>query len=57
MVIDSLSREWSGIVSGVPQGSVLGQINLYINDKEVRIKSSISVYPNNTKLSREILSQ
>lgn len=43
----------------MPQGSVLGPnlLNLYINDVEIGIKILISVFANDTKVSREISAQ
>lgn len=45
MVINSVSAEWSRVVSRVPQGSVLGPLllNMYRHDIEAGINSSISV--------------
>lgn len=56
LVINSKYSEWSGVVGGVPQGSVLGPIlfNSFINDIEDGMKSSISVFADDTKLSRAI---
>ena len=58
VVINGEYSEWSGVGSGVPQGSVLGPIlfNLFINDLEDGINSSISVFADDTKLSRAITS-
>lgn len=58
VVINNMYSDWSGVVIGVPQGSVLGPIlfNLFIHDIEIGINSSISVFADNTKLSRAITS-
>ena len=52
------TTEWSGVVSGVTQSSVLGPIlfNLFINDLEDGVSSAISVFVDDTKLSRAITS-
>ena len=54
VVINAGYSEWSG----VPQGSVLGPnlFNLFINDLEDGVNSSISVFADDTKLSRAITS-
>ena len=48
----------SSVESGVLEGSVLGPFvfKLFINDLEDGINSSISVFADKTKLSREIIS-
>lgn len=56
VVINGISPKMAGVVSGVSRGSVMGPIllNLFINDIEVIINSSISVYADDGKLSRVI---
>ena len=46
------------VCSGMPQGSVLGPIlfNLFINDLKDGVSSAISVFVDDTKLSRAITS-
>ena len=58
MVINGQYSEWSGVCSVVPQGSVLGPImfNLFINDLEDGVNSTISVFADHTKPSRAITS-
>ena len=49
--------EWSQVISGVPQGSVLGPILfiLYINDLSEQIQSSLWTFADDTKIYRPIL--
>ena len=49
--------DWSQVISGVPQGSVLGQILfiLYINNLSDHIQSSLWTFADNIKIYRPIL--
>ena len=47
---------WISMISGVPQGSVLGPLLflLYVNDNPNIIKSNVKMFPDDTKLWRMI---
>ena len=56
IVVDGeVSRTWKSVLSGVPQGSVLGPILclVYINDLEEGVKGSILKFSDDTKLFRK----
>lgn len=55
VVVDGMFSEWAGVLSGVPQGSVLGPILFvcYINDLPQEITSFLYMYADDTKMFRE----
>lgn len=58
VVLNGCSSEWTKVLSGVPQGSVLGPLMfvLYINDIDERIMSKLSKFADDTKVFREVSS-
>ena len=55
VVVDGEVSSWKSVLSGVPQGSVLGPILflVYINDLEEGVTSSILKFADDTKLFRK----
>ena len=55
-VINSSASSWSPVVSGVPQGTVLGPILLFmfINDLPTNTTSGIKLFPDDCVLYRPI---
>ena len=56
MVVDGEVSSWKSVLSGVPQGSVLGSILffVYINDLEEGVTGKILKFPDDTKLFRKV---
>ena len=56
VVFRGASSDWTNVLSGVPQGSVLGLLlfNIYANDLHLHLKSSIYAYADDTFIFREI---
>ena len=52
--INGTASSWCGVESGIPQGSVLGPLLLYINDLPDTILSCVKLYADDTKLYRQI---
>ena len=56
VIVDGEISNWKYILSGVPQGSVLGPILflIYINDLEDDISSKVLKFADDTKLFRKV---
>ena len=58
VVVNGVSSDWTEVISGIPQGSVLGPLLfiIYVNDlvKIIGDESSIYLYADDTKLYRHI---
>ena len=56
VIIDGEMSNWKSVLSGVPQGSVLGPILflLYINDLEDDISSKVLKFADDTKVFRKV---
>ena len=56
VVVDGEVSNWKSVLSGVPQGSVLGPIVflIYINDLDNNITSNVLKFADDTKLFRKV---
>ncbi len=52
VVINTTYSDWTSVVSGIPQGSVLGPIlfTMFINDIPIEISSHIKIFADDTKV-------
>ena len=57
VILNSVYSEWSSVVSGVPQGSVLGPVLLYVNDILSIVNSHLLLFADDIKLYRSIKSE
>ena len=55
LVLNGLLSDWTDVISGVPQGSVLGPVLfiLYVNDLPDKVKSYCKIFADDTKLYKE----
>ena len=56
VVVNGEKSAWTNVISGIPQGTVLGPILfvLYINDLPENVKSDLFMFADDTKVSRVI---
>ena len=50
VVLNSAKSEWANMLRGIPQGSALGPLLLYINDSSSDVQSYIKIFADDTKL-------
>ena len=57
--VNSSTSSWKPVISGIPQGSILGPIlfTLYVNDIPALLKSIIAMYADDTKIFAALLSE
>ena len=56
VVLRGTCSSWTPVLSGLPQGTILGPVLfiLYVNDISSEISSTVKLYADNTKVYREI---
>ena len=59
VVMNGVSSSWGNVISGVPQGSVLGPLLffIYMNDIDRDLFSKICKFADDTKLGRAVATQ
>ena len=58
VILNGCAEEWIEVLSGVPQGSVLGPLGLlflfYVNELPKIVNSSIKMFADDTKIRKKI---
>ena len=56
MVLNKTESSWKPVISGIPQGSVLGPVLffIYINDLPDHVKSSCKIFADDTKVYSKV---
>ena len=59
VVINGVSSSWGNVISGIPQGSVLGSLLLfiYINDIDTDLFSKICKFADDAKIGRAVATE
>ena len=59
VLVNQSQSDWATVTSGIPQGSVLGQLPfiIFINELPDYVKSAIKIFVDDTKIYREIKDQ
>ena len=56
VIVNGCPSQWENVISGIPQGSVLGPVLfvIYINDMPTCVTSDVYLFADDTKISRDV---